>query len=52
MQSLWNFERIQNIGFLFVLKSFLCKIYLNKDRRKEAVLKHTVFFNTYPYTAM
>ncbi len=51
IQSLWNFERLQNIGFLFVLKPFLDKVYLNPDRRKEALLRHTGFFNTHPYMA-
>jgi mannose/fructose/N-acetylgalactosamine-specific phosphotransferase system component IID len=51
IQALWNYERMQNIGFLFVLKPFLYKIYLNKDKRKEALLRHLVFFNTHPYMA-
>ncbi|MDR3256978.1 MAG: PTS system mannose/fructose/sorbose family transporter subunit IID [Endomicrobium sp.] len=51
IQALWNFERMQNIGFLFILKPFLYKIYLNKDKRKEAFLRHAVFFNTHPYLA-
>jgi mannose/fructose/N-acetylgalactosamine-specific phosphotransferase system component IID len=51
IQALWNYERMQNIGFLFVLKPFLYKIYLNKDKRKEAFLRHTGFFNTHPYMA-
>jgi mannose/fructose/N-acetylgalactosamine-specific phosphotransferase system component IID len=42
---------MQNIGFLFVLKPFLYKVYLNKDKRKEALLRHTGFFNTHPYMA-
>ena len=51
IQALWNFERLQNIGFLFVLKPFLDRVYLNKDRRKEAMLRHIGFFNTHPYMA-
>jgi PTS system mannose-specific IID component len=51
IQALWNYERMQNIGFLFVLKPFLYKIYLNEDKRKEALLRHTGFFNTHPYMA-
>jgi PTS system mannose-specific IID component len=51
IQALWNFERLQNIGFLFVLKPFLDKVYLNPDRRKEALMRHTGFFNTHPYMA-
>jgi len=51
VQSLWNFERLQNIGFLFVIKPFLDKIYKDKKQRKEALLRHIGFFNTQPYMA-
>ncbi|BAG13920.1 PTS system mannose/fructose/sorbose family transporter subunit IID [Candidatus Endomicrobiellum trichonymphae] len=51
IQALWNYERMQNIGFLFILKPFLYKIYLNKDKRKKALLRHTEYFNTHPYMA-
>ncbi|MCL2334745.1 MAG: PTS system mannose/fructose/sorbose family transporter subunit IID [Endomicrobia bacterium] len=51
LQALWNFERLQNIGFLFVLKPFLDKIYSDKEKRREALLRHTGFFNTHPYMA-
>ena len=51
LQALWNFERLQNIGFLFVLKPFLDKIYPDKEKRREALLRHTGFFNTHPYMA-
>ncbi|MDR2426688.1 MAG: PTS system mannose/fructose/sorbose family transporter subunit IID [Endomicrobium sp.] len=51
IQALWNFERLQNIGFLFILKPFLDKVYLNPDRKKEALMRHTGFFNTHPYMA-
>ncbi|AKL97472.1 PTS system mannose/fructose/sorbose family transporter subunit IID [Endomicrobium proavitum] len=51
IQSLWNFERLQNVGFLFVMKPFFRKIYKNKNDRREAFLRHTGFFNTHPYMA-
>lgn len=51
IQALWNFERLQNIGFLFVVKPFLDKVYADKNKRKEALLRHTGFFNTHPYMA-
>jgi PTS system mannose-specific IID component len=51
LQALWNYERMQNIGFLFALKPFLYKIYLDGNKRKEALLRHTGFFNTHPYMA-
>jgi len=51
IQSLWNFERLQNIGFLFVLKPYIDELYADKEKRKEAFLRHLGFFNTHPYMA-
>jgi mannose/fructose/N-acetylgalactosamine-specific phosphotransferase system component IID len=49
IQALWNYERLQNVGFVFVLKPFLDKICLNEDRRKAALLRHMGYCNTHPY---
>jgi mannose/fructose/N-acetylgalactosamine-specific phosphotransferase system component IID len=49
IQALWNYERLQNVGFVFILKPFLDKIYLNQDRRKAALLRHMGYCNTHPY---
>ncbi len=51
MQALWNFEGLQNIGFLFVLFPFLKKCHPDKEKRREAYLRHLEFFNTQPYMA-
>ncbi|MDR1942438.1 MAG: PTS system mannose/fructose/sorbose family transporter subunit IID [Endomicrobium sp.] len=51
LQSLWNFERLQNAGFLFVLKPFFKRIYKDAQERKKAFLRHSGFFNTHPYMA-
>ena len=51
IQALWNFERLQNIGFLFVLKPYLDRIYPDKNERRRALLRHASFFNTHPYMA-
>ncbi len=51
LQSLWNFERLQNVGFLFVLYPFLKKMYPDRDKRKEVLLRHIGFFNVNPYMA-
>lgn len=51
LQSLWNFERLQNIGFLYVLYPFLKKMYPDKEKRKEVLLRHIGFFNSNPYMA-
>jgi mannose/fructose/N-acetylgalactosamine-specific phosphotransferase system component IID len=51
VQSLWNFERQQNVGLLFLIKPFLEKFYKDPKERREAFLRHTEFFNTHPYMA-
>lgn len=49
IQALWNFERMQNIGFVFGLRPFLRYLYPDAQERKAAILRHTNFFNTHPY---
>jgi PTS system mannose-specific IID component len=50
IQSCWNFEKMQNIGFAFSMMPALRKIYAGKkDELKEAVKRHLTFFNTHPY---
>jgi mannose/fructose/N-acetylgalactosamine-specific phosphotransferase system component IID len=49
LQALWNFERMQNIGFIYILKPFLDKIYLDEKSKQEALMRHTGYFNTHPY---
>ncbi|MDR2399003.1 MAG: PTS system mannose/fructose/sorbose family transporter subunit IID [Endomicrobium sp.] len=49
LQSLWNYERMQNIGFVFILKPFFDKIYTVQERKKGALLRHISYFNTQPY---
>jgi len=51
IQALWNFEGLQNAGFLFVIFPALKKIYPDKEKRKEILLRHIDFFNTQPYMA-
>ena len=49
LQSLWNFERLQNIGFLYILYPVFKSLYKDKEKRKQALLRHIGFFNTNPY---
>jgi PTS system mannose-specific IID component len=49
LQAIWNFERLQNIGFAYALLPFLNRLYRDPEKRKEAVLRHIGFFNTHPY---
>ena len=48
IQALWNFERMQNIGFAFGILPILRSIYPDPAKRKEALLRHLNFFNTHP----
>ena len=49
LQALWNFERLQNVGFLYILYPVFKSLYKDKEKRKEALLRHIGFFNTNPY---
>ncbi|MDR2251871.1 MAG: PTS system mannose/fructose/sorbose family transporter subunit IID [Endomicrobium sp.] len=49
LQSLWNYERIQNIGFVFILRPFFDILYSVEKEKKEALLRHVGYFNTQPY---
>lgn len=49
IQSIWNFERLQNIGFVFGLSPLLKSLYPDPVKRKEALIRHCGFFNTHPY---
>ncbi|MBR3628381.1 MAG: PTS system mannose/fructose/sorbose family transporter subunit IID [Elusimicrobia bacterium] len=49
LQALWNFERLQNIGFLYILYPVFKSLYKDKEQRKQALLRHIGFFNTNPY---
>jgi len=51
IQALWNFERMQNIGFAFGMLPILKSIYPDPVRRRAALLRHMNFFNTHPYMA-
>lgn len=47
LQSSWNFERLQNIGFLFSIYLILKKLYKNNiELLKKAIERHIDFFNT------
>ncbi|MDR2395861.1 MAG: PTS system mannose/fructose/sorbose family transporter subunit IID [Endomicrobium sp.] len=51
LQSLWNYERLQNIGFVFILHPLFDKIYTLEKEKKEAFLRHIGYFNTQVYMA-
>lgn len=52
LQGSWNYERMQNLGFLYALVPALKKFYPSgSDGAKEALKRHMEFFNTHPYPA-
>lgn len=52
LQGSWNYERMQNLGFLFALLPALKKFYPSgSEEAKEALKRHMEFFNTHPYPA-
>lgn len=52
LQAVWNFERMQNVGFLYSIMPCLKEIYgSDENRLKNAAFRHFDFFNTHPYIA-
>jgi len=49
LQSLWNFEQMQNVGFAFCILPLLKMFYPDPAKRYEALQRHLGFFNTHPY---
>ncbi len=50
-QALWNFERMQNVGFAFCMDPLLRVVYKSKHDFHEALRRHMEYFNTHPYFA-
>jgi mannose PTS system EIID component len=50
LQASWNFERLQNLGFLFVLAPALRFLYQGEELQ-AAYARHLEYFNTHPFLA-
>ena len=52
-QLSWNYERMQNLGYLFVMKPILKKVYKNstKEEKIQAMKRHLEFFPIFGVTA-
>jgi len=50
LQASWNFERMQNLGVLYVLEPVLRALYRD-DALQEAYHRHMGYFNTHPFMA-
>lgn len=51
IQAGWNYERFQNLGFAYALQPALERAYADKEKLKDALLRHLQIFNTQPYMA-
>jgi mannose/fructose/N-acetylgalactosamine-specific phosphotransferase system component IID len=50
-QTLWNFKRMQNIGWLFTLAPALRRLAPDPEARRRLNLEHLEYFNTHPNLA-
>ncbi|WP_052464865.1 PTS system mannose/fructose/sorbose family transporter subunit IID [Geoalkalibacter subterraneus] len=50
LQASWNFERMQNLGALYVIAPALRHLYRGEDL-SAACARHLAYFNTHPYMA-
>ncbi|WP_294376093.1 PTS system mannose/fructose/sorbose family transporter subunit IID [uncultured Clostridium sp.] len=51
LQGSWNYERMQNGGWVFAMIPAIKTLYKNKEDRVAALKRHLEFFNTHPYVA-
>ena len=51
LQGSWNYERMQNGGYVFAMIPAIKKLYKTKEDQVAALERHLEFFNTHPYVA-
>lgn len=51
LQGSWNYERMQNGGWVYAMIPAIKKLYKSEEDRKAALQRHLEFFNTHPYVA-
>ena len=51
LQTLWNFERMQNIGFAYSMEPLLKHLGFSKNVFRQKLRQQLKFFNTHPYFA-
>jgi len=49
LQAIWNYERMQNVGFAYIMMPLIRHLYKIPTERSSAVLRQLGFFNTHPY---
>lgn len=50
LQSAFNYERMQGLGFGWTMIPLIKKLYTRKEDQAEAYQRHLTFFNTHPWT--
>ena len=51
LQALWNYERMQNVGFAFCLEPLLARAHQSRESFSRALRRHCEYFNVHPYFA-
>lgn len=51
LQTCWNFQGMQNIGFSFALVPLARALHAGPEGQKALLKRHLEFFNTHPYSA-
>ena len=51
LQSTWNFERQQGVGWAYALQPALDELYADPATRRARLAEHTAYFNTQPTLA-
>jgi PTS system mannose-specific IID component len=51
LQAVWNFQRMQNLGFAYALQPVLERLYPDREAQVKALKRHLDFFVTHPYCA-
>ncbi|MEW6095663.1 MAG: PTS system mannose/fructose/sorbose family transporter subunit IID [bacterium] len=49
VQAVFNFERMQNIGFVYILFPIIKRLYHDTQAQKQVILRHLASINTHPY---
>lgn len=51
LQASWNYERMQGLGWCYIMVPAIKRLYPKKEDRALAIKRHLEFFNTTPFSA-
>jgi mannose/fructose/N-acetylgalactosamine-specific phosphotransferase system component IID len=51
LQALWNYERMQNVGFAFSMEPLLRRAHRAREAFTHSLRRHAEYFNVHPYFA-